>query len=240
MSLGSWGDYITNIFSSSNSKDEDPEESKDTNVQVVTHDVVFDHPSIKRDEYWQHAMEPGFEFFIYERKNGNAKPEEISYSDNGSTVYRKTKVEIVDSQNSTMLLGIFSSSSDPSPPIVYVSTQRKCKLGTFTIAYENVFEGEWKTYVPLMKGVVVLKDSPTPENPNRFIQRFTIEFRINNGWSSKGLLSRIAGSVTESWGVSTAKKILIEKSNELPDHFLDFISREEYLKTVQSEYIQTQ
>jgi hypothetical protein len=232
--MASW---FVGLFSSSTSEDDSSKKGNEEDVQVITHEVVFDDPSIQRSEYWKHVMEPGFEFFIYERKNGSAKPTEISYTDDESVCYRKTMMEVTAENDSLGFLGYLGLTISDSP-ITYVSTQRKCKMGTFTITYENEFQGEWSKHIPWMKGVVVLKNSPTPENPNRFIQRFNVELKVNTGWNPENWLTRGIGGLSDGYVFSAIQKKIMEKANELPSHFLDFLAKEKFTEDLKREYDQ--
>jgi hypothetical protein len=77
-----------------------------------------------------------------------------------------------------------------------------------------------------MKGVVILKDSPTVDNPHRFIQQFTVELKVNVGWNTGNWFSRGMGSMTNGYATLVIEKHFIEKVNDLPTFYLNFISSE--------------
>lgn len=185
-----------------------------------THRVVFDDPVISKEEYWEHVMEPGFDYYVYDKHNQDAKPSERSYSVEGNIVRRVTEVELMPD---TGLGVIFTTLQlDTSKPIVYVSTQQKINDGSFKIAYQNEFSEEWKEYICEMNGVIELIDEPSTENPRRFVQKFFVEIQLSFGWNTGTWLSRCVGFMTDSMVISTIEQKFIEKSNQLPYYFSNF------------------
>lgn len=224
----SWGSFALETlktispFSSS-------EEPSNPEIYSFRHKVVFDSPGLSKEDYWNHVMEPGFDYYVYDRHDRDVKPSERSYLIEGSITRRETDVEVTqDTSFGTIfsMLGI-----DSQKAITYLSTQQKHNDGSFKIAYQNVFNNGWEEYIKLMNGVVVLQDEPTQENPLCFAQHFTIEMKISFGWNTGTWFSRTLGSVQDSFVTSSIQNRFIEKSNQLPFYFLSFQKLQIFKKT---------
>ena len=231
--MTSWGSFAFDTLKSiiPLSPTEEPVEPE---THTFTHEVVFDLPNVKKDDYWEHVMEPGFDFFIYDSHGREAKPTERSYLVKGDVVHRETEVEVDQDSG----LGVITSFFDTKRqgPITYLSIQRKFHDGTFTIAYENTFNNSWEEYIKKMNGVVILRNEPNEENPHRFVQRFTVEVQVSIGWNTGSWISKSIGSFTDSLVLSTIRQKFIEKVDQLPFYFSSFRDREEFQKTLKEEY----
>jgi len=198
---------------------------------VFTHEVVFDDPSFTKDEYWMHAMEPPFDYFIYNVHSGDAKPSEQSYKQEDLVVHRETEVEIA-CVNNFGFIARFLTEENPTCPITYLSKQKKQHDGSYTIVYENQFTNGWDKYIQKMNGMVTLTDHPSAENPNRFVQKFSIEMEISFGWNSGSWISRGVGYVTDTVAVSSIQQTFKEKADLLPLYFSSFKEKMEFRKRI--------
>lgn len=196
---------------------------------VFSHEVIFDDPSLNKHDYWHHVMEPGFDYFIYEVHQGDAKPSERSYRHEGTVAHRETEVEIAYGSDFGFI-NCFLGDGKSNRPITYTSRQKKHHDGTHTIVYENEFTNGWQDYIKRMNGVVTLVDHPSEENPNRFLQKFYIEMEISVGWNTGSWISRGVGYFTDTIAVSSIQQTFKEKANLLPIYFASFKEKTEYKK----------
>jgi hypothetical protein len=233
MSSWGWGfsvlDSLKTAVVGNYYNNEKPQEEPPGNSFVFLHEVVFDDPSLDKDEYWQHVMEPGFDFFIYDSHQGDTKPSEISYRLEDTVAHRETEVEVVRGDGFGFA-GYFLEDEKSKQPIIYISRQKKHHDGTHRIVYENEFINGWQDYVKRMNGVVTLVDHPSEENPKRFLQKFYIEMEISVGWNTGSWISKGVGYFTDTIAISTIQQTFKEKVNLLPIYFISFKEKTEYKK----------
>lgn len=210
-------------------------ESKDSEASrapfVFSHEVVFDGSSFTKDEYWRHVMEPEFDFFIYDVHSGDAKPSEVSYRHEEPVAYRETIVEIACHKDFGVFM-YFLGEDKATCPLTYLSKQKKRHDGSYTIVYENQFTNGWDEYIKKMNGIVTLMDHPSDENPNRFVQKFTIEMEISVGWNTGSWISRGVGYFTDTITVSSIQQIFKEKADRLPFYFNNFKEKMDFRKRI--------